>query len=221
MSPRLLWKTSLFKKPTATSGPVWFKIWFTGCDQLHQLWLNSFGRGLETPDARLHEEESPCWRFVNMLLNTRLKVKPPAPATVGIKLYRCFSILCQQSFIFWEWELTAFLKGLTPGTSTLLSVLQGNIVWVERAVSIMQMKCIINTHLSCNPSPDLTAMRKIRSQARSSPLGYTYSTVVFSHGDEEMQMINWQGYRVFTQISWKQSIRCTTTVIPLGMWFPW
>lgn len=42
----------------------------------------------------------------------------------------------------------------------------------------MQMKCIINTHLSCNPSPDLTAMRKIRSQACVSPLGYTYCSLL-------------------------------------------
>lgn len=61
-------------------------------------------------------------RIVHMVLRSKNTY------TMMRKSYQCFFILCQRSFIFLEGELTAFLKGVTQGRSTLLSVLGGNIV---------------------------------------------------------------------------------------------
>lgn len=70
------------------------------------------------------------------------------------------------------------------------------------SVSITLMKYIINTHLSCNPSPDSAADAKITRREMSA--GRVASIVVLSHGGEETWMMNRQGYKVFTQISWEQ-----------------
>lgn len=91
--------------------------------------------------------------------------------------------------------------------------------WVERAVSIMLMKCIINSHHSYNPS--LRLDRK-DGNYKSGPVsaGWVISIVLPSLSGKEMQMINRQGYKVFTQISWKQSIQCTTLSYPQGCGSP-
>lgn len=61
------------------------------------------------------------------------------------------------------------------------------------------MKSIINTHLSCNPSPDAAKDAEITRREMSA--GRAASIVVLSRGGEETRMINRQGYKVFTQIS--------------------
>ncbi len=79
----------------------------------------------------------------------------------------------------------------------------------------MLMKCIINSHHSCNPSLDLTAKMKITSRAHVSRLGDVYCSLLTQrqrNADDKSARLQ----SIYTN-KLKTIDRVHLTVIPLGM----